>query len=214
MGAGLATKQVTLKPGQHVVRISNDESMEDTFVDTVWVYKDSTIHLSHEFSFPVPKGTIQVSVTPHGDIYVDDSVLEKGTSYASLTCDTGVHIVRVENRRSTEKRFQDTVKVRPGGIETRNYAFTSAPISPDTITEYRPPVPDSGKVAIGSTPRGADIYVDGRLMSHSTPYTFTVKTGQHVIKASSVYKGQVVTKEDTILVEKNTTQNVTFKFDE
>ncbi len=214
IGAGLAAKQVTLKPGQHVVQISNDESIESAFVDTVWVYADSTIHLRHEFTFPAPKGTIEIGVTPHGDIYVDDSILEKGTSFASLTCDTGAHVVRVENRKSSEKRYQDTVMVKPGGAETRNYTFTFPSVARDTSIESRPPAPDSGKVAVGSTPRGADVYIDGQLMSHPTPYTFTVKTGQHVIKASSVYKGQVVTRDTMILVEKDMTKNVTFKFDE
>jgi serine/threonine protein kinase len=214
IGAGLAAKQVALKPGQHVVQVRNDKSIESAFVDTVWVYTDSTIHLRHEFTFPVPKGTIEVSVTPSGDIYVDDSLLERGQSYASLTCDTGLHVVRVENRKSSEKKYQDTVMVKPGGVETRSYIFSFPSVAQDTSVASRPPVPDSGKVAVGSTPRGADIYIDGQLMSHPTPYTFTVETGRHVIKATSVYEGQVLAKEDTILVEKNTTQNVTFKFDE
>jgi hypothetical protein len=104
--------------------------------------------------------------------------------------------------------------VKPGGVETRSYIFSFPSVAQDTSVASRPPVPDSGKVAVGSTPRGADIYIDGQLMSHPTPYTFTVETGRHVIKATSVYEGQVLAKEDTILVEKNTTQNVTFKFDE
>ncbi|MFQ6008216.1 MAG: PEGA domain-containing protein, partial [Candidatus Zixiibacteriota bacterium] len=162
---------------------------------------------------PSPKGSIEVNVTSYGDIYVDDSLLEKGRSYASLTCDTGVHVIRVENRKSTVKKYQDTVTVKPGLIESRSYIFIIPP-PPDASSQPRPSVPDSGRVAIGSRPRGADIYIDGQLMDHKTPYTFKVEAGRHVIRATSVYEGQVITKEDTIIVEVNKTKNISFRFDQ
>lgn len=187
---------------------SDSEKGEAAKLDTTAVVEATTDEGLDISGIPVipATGTISISVTPSGDIYVDDSLLGKGAMSRSLTCDTGIHIIRVENKEATRKVRYDTVLLAADQVLTRNYGF----IIP------RPPVdtplrkPEFGEVRVWSKPGDAIVYIDGKLRKGRTPNTFKLEPGRHVIMVKLEFQGELLTKDTTILVKKDSTHKISF----
>ena len=186
---------------------SDSEKGEAAKLDTTAVVEATTDEGLDISGIPVipATGTISISVTPSGDIYVDDSLLGKGATSRSLTCDTGIHIIRVENEKATRKVRHDTVSLAADQVLTRNYGFTIRQESPPP-----PPEPAFGQVKVGSIPAGADVYIDGEKQREKTIYTFKLKPGEHIIAVELDDEGTPLRAEQTVLVKKDSTHKVVF----
>ncbi len=151
-----------------------------------------------------PTGTIEFTVNPSGDIYLDGLLLGRGKSRMGHEVQPGRHIIRVENGRSREKRRIDTVIVAEGQTLTRSYNFSFPPPKP---------VETLGEVRVGSRPRGATIHIDGELQPQKTNYTFRLKEGRHIIRASLVIDAEEHQETDTIMVVVDSTHKLIFDFE-
>ena len=189
----------------------DSEKGKTTELDTMGVTEDTIGQQSDSVITPVvpPTGTIAIIVTPSGDIYVDDSLLGKGATSRSLTCDTGIHIIRVENRKTTEKVRCDTVLLAADQVLTRNYRFTIPKPPVDTAE----PKPLFREVVIVSKPRGAKVFIDGEPQKQVTNYTFRFTPGEHVVKVKLTIEGEEVEQERTIQVGKDGPDKVVFDFE-
>jgi len=191
---------------------SDSEKGEAAKLDTIAVLEDTTGEGPDISEIPVvpATGIISINVTPLGDIYVDDSLLGKRTKSASLTCDTGIHIIRVENEKATRKVRHDTVSLAADQVLPLTYRFT-IPRPPVNTAE---PKPLFREVVIGSNPRGAKVFIDGELQRQKTPYTFKFTLGEHVVKVVKLtQEGEEVEQDSTILVGEEGPEKVIFDFE-
>jgi serine/threonine protein kinase len=186
---------------------SDGEKGEAAKLDASAMAEDTVSEQSDSVMTPVvpATGTIAITVTPSGDIYVDDSLLGKRVTSRSLTCDTGIHFIRVENKEAARKVRYDTVLLAADQVLTRDYGFIIRQESPPP-----PPEPAFGQVIVGSSPAGADVYIDGEKQREKTIYTFKLKPGEHIIAVERDYEGTPLRAEQTILVEKDSTHKVVF----
>ncbi len=209
LGMNVTTVLFTGAPGRHVIRVHNDEAVDTTRSETVWLTEDSVLKLPFEFTIPPPTGTIDITAAPFGDIYVDGNLLGRGLKDTSLICDTGRHIIRVENRKATRKMRHDTVWLAADEIVSRAYTFTFPKPPVDTV-ESEPAFRD---VVVVSNPRGAYVYIDGKQQHNQTPYTFKFTPGEHVVKVKKTIEGEELEQERTILVGKDGPDKVVFDFE-
>ncbi len=194
--------------GTYVVQVYNVESVEGSLVREVTLQEGSADTISFVFTFSSPTGTIEITALPVGDIYIDDSLLGKGVSNASLECDTGRHMVRIENARSIQKRFEETLSVGMNEVVPRTFRF-SFPLPTDDEREPTPE-PAHGWVRVGSRPPGALVYIDGVQQEHRTIYQFKLEPGAHSIRVELEYEGQLVTDDTTIQVKGDSIHKVSF----
>jgi serine/threonine protein kinase len=155
----------------------------------------------------LPQGNLTINVDPSGDIYVGGNLLARGRNRASAELDTGAYAVRVENRRSNEKVYHDTLQVRASRTVSRDYAFTFPTRPAD------PPIEPLGEVRVGSRPRGASIYIDGELQRQKTNYTFELKPGRHIIRVALTIGDEEHDRADTLMVVADSTHKVIFEFE-
>lgn len=159
-----------------------------------------------------PQGEIQLAVIPSGDIYFDGNLLGQNITDTSLAADTGRHVIRVENDRAVNKVITDTVYLAVDDSYLQRYEFE--------FTEEKPPeskpvtVTETGKVLIGSRPRGADVYIDGELQQQQTPYTFPLAVGIHIVRIELEVGGNLLSKVDTVRVSKDASVRVFFNTEE
>ncbi|MCB2229538.1 protein kinase [bacterium] len=158
-------------------------------------------------------GELRVSIAPSGDVFLNDQLVAEDESSFEERLDTGLYVVRVENGGSREKRWIDTVEVGADALVSRSYSFTFQSATPSQPTPSRP-VAATGEVRVGSSPRGADIVIDGELQRQKTNYTFKLKPGRHVIVAAMDVGGVTVRQVDTVYVESNKVHKVVFDFEQ
>jgi len=151
------------------------------------------------------KGHLTIEVDPRGDIYLDDVQQVRSEGRFEAEVDTGRHLIRVENRASRQKRFQDTVHIAPDESVTKSYRFTFLP-TPE-------PAAATGMVVVGSRPRGADIYIDHVLQPQKTNYTFSLPPGRHIFRATLLVEGGQLVRADTIRVFADSTNTLMFDFE-
>jgi hypothetical protein len=187
---------------------SDGEKGEAAKLDTTVVVEDTAGEGPGISEIPVVPvtGTINVSVTPSGDIYVDDSLLGKGATSSSLTCDTGIHIIRVENKEAARKVRYDTVLLAADQVLTRSYRFTIPKPPVDTPVQK----PEFGEVRVWSQPGDAVVYIDNKLRKGRTPNTFKLEPGYHTIMVKLEFQGELLTEDTTILVKKDSTHKISF----
>ena len=154
----------------------------------------------------VPKGTIVLKVIPSGDLFLDGTVIGRNISDTFFARDTGMYILRVENSRAVQKTIIDTIRVTALTRLLRRYTFD---ISKPVEAASRPTAA-SGKVAIGSIPRGGSIYIDGKIQLQETPYTYTLDAGQHIIMIILDRGGQSLSYVDTVTISGDSLQKVFF----
>lgn len=161
-----------------------------------------------------PQGTLSLSIEPSGKLYLGEELIGSDISSQSITGDTGQYIVRIENNRATNSPIVDTVEIFADQNINRSYAFNFPPVNNDVAEDNEPappPVKGKGTVLVGSRPRGADIFIDGKLQSEKTPYTFTLVEGQHIFKLALDLEGRRFEFIDTVRVEKNGEHRVFYK---
>ena len=140
-------------------------------------------------------GMIEISVTPKGDIFIDDSLIASGETQASLEYNAGRHVIRVENSRANEKLYIDTVWVAEGFRVEKSYSFSfPAPPKPK-------PKPVMGKIMVGSRPGGATVYIDGEKQKQQTIFTFDVTAGAHSVRVEKTVDGILRQADTTITVK-------------
>jgi len=208
LGQNVTGASLTSKAGTHVVHVRNEEATERALYDTVWLAADTVLALAFDFTaYLLPTtGTIDISVAPDGDIYVDDSLLGRKTAQASLTCDTGMHLIRVENKNATRKVLHDTVWLAADQVVPLTYQFTIS--KPPPVTTETKPV--FKKVVVVTKPRGADVYIDGELQKEKTNYTFRLSYGEHIVKVKLTRGGEELEQQRSIEVTKHGPDKVVF----
>ncbi len=158
-------------------------------------------------------GTISVAATPSGDVYVDDSLVGRMVDSVSVTCDTGRHIVTVRNERATRPLLTDTIMVTADQVVPLSFRF-SFPVDDDaggTTPAPPEPEPESGYVTVGSSPKGADVYIDNVKQRGTTNRRFKVTPGRHIVRVELTSQGRLLTQQDTVTVA--TDDNVKVSFD-
>ena len=181
--------------GQETLSPDIDELTEETVVESV----PST-------------GLLKLAIIPSGDFYLDEMLIGSGITDTSLESDTGTHYIRVENTGAVNKVLYDTVYLSKGETLPRRYTFEIAAVEeqkkePEPKTK---PVATGGKVLVGSRPRNADIYIDGKLQEQQTPYTFTLSTGRHIVRINVEYNGRMFDYVDTVQVTGDGSHRVFF----
>jgi len=142
----------------------------------------------------IPRGILEIKITPAGDIYVDNQLKGRNKTNLELSLDTGRHNIRVVNRESVEESFDREIDLAENARLTENFKFTFP--SPENIV----------KVKIGTrlndvSLRNATIEIDGDEHSLKTPNTYEFTPGRHTIKA-------YITLEDGTFLEKDTTVTI------
>ena len=139
---------------------------------------DTTLNVGDpSLSLVPPTGILEVSIQPKGDIYLDNSLLKAETDAWMVDIDTGQHIVRVENSKSTTPIKADTFYLMADSTEHLDFVFTMPQPKP------KPPPPEKKvEVVIASIPLGSTVFIDGKQQAKGTPYTYPMKKGEHRIR--------------------------------
>jgi len=154
-----------------------------------------------------PIGYLAISAEPYGDLYLDGALIGLNVSDTTLSRDAGLHVLTIQNAKADNRVIVDTVVIGPNENIQRNYAF-EIPTPPQHRTDPAPAA--TGKVLVGSIPRGADIFIDGQRQPNQTPYTFTLETGKHEIKIIINTGGKNLVHIDTVNITKDGTEKVFF----
>jgi hypothetical protein len=154
----------------------------------------------------VSTGTLNITVTPPSDIFIDGRKLADGRSSATSSVEAGPVVVRLENPGSVERQIIDTVRLASGETVNRSYTFTMP-------RQTEPTGPAAGEVRIGSRPRGASVFIDGELQSHKTNYTFYVPEGSHTIRATLILDGEELERTEQLHIVADSVYRVMFEFD-
>ena len=168
---------------------------------------DKSAPSSFEIDFAAPvlaTGTLSIDVSPSGDISIDGERVASSAGSASQEVDTGRHVIKIENSRSRQKWYVDTVAVAGGETVQREYAFTF----PQARVEEK-----FGEARVGSRPRGASVYIDGDLQPQKTNYTFKLKPGRHIIKSTMTLDGREIEHVDTVRIVADSSLKVLFDFE-
>ena len=155
-------------------------------------------------SATVPEGRLAVTVEPSGDVYIGDRIQERNSTGFNIAIDTGSYLIRAENSRSREKILTKRIRVAPGETVNHSFTFTIPP---------RPPVAEPAEVRVGSSPRGADIFVNGTKQDVQTNNTLRLKPGKYTITVEITRDGQNLSRSRDITVAGDTVHKVLFDFD-
>ncbi|MEW5923614.1 MAG: serine/threonine-protein kinase [Candidatus Zixiibacteriota bacterium] len=159
-------------------------------------------------------GILALTIAPSGDFYFDENLIGAAMAETSLTTDTGMHYIRVENKNAIYKILHDTIYLSPGETLPRRYTFEIAQVQEPEPKPGPKPVTGNGKVAVGSRPRGGEIYIDGKLQQQQTPFTFTLSNGRHIFKINVEQGGKMLSFTDTVNVEIEGSHRVFFNAEE
>lgn len=157
---------------------------------------------------------LALTIAPSGDFYFDNNLIGSAMAETSLTSDTGIHYIRVENNHAVNKVLHDTIYLSPGETLPRRYTFEIARVQEPESKPEPKPVTGNGKVAVGSRPRGGEIYIDGKLQQQQTPFTFTLSNGRHIFKINVEQGGRMLSYSDTVNVEIGGSHRVFFDAEE
>ena len=147
---------------------------------------------------------LEISVSPPGDLYVDDSLIRLSTDAEIVDVDTGRHIVRVENSRASNPIIIDTVHVVADEARRLDYTFTMPKPKP------KPPQVKVYDVRIGSEWRvRATVFIDGEEQADRAPGTFSIKEGEHAIRFEFVDNSGESHSLDTVVYVRSGTR-ITF----
>ncbi len=152
---------------------------------------------------PLQQATLDISVRPRGDIFVDGQPYGRNTSGATVQVDTGSHTIRVVNVSSEQGELSETVHISAGETQHVPFRFTFAGVEP---------VPDSGDIVIGSWPTvGGTVFIDGRRMEVQTPNTFRLPAGRYTIKVILEVDGEMQELTGTVTIKSG--ERIKKKFD-
>ena len=182
---------------------------------------------------PPGQGTLDINITPAGDLYVDNKLIGLSTSAQSLSLEPGRHIIRVENERAVDTReFADTIQLAANKELVRDYVFKLP--APETVsggetadrvsrrgrdessqnhsTDTKPPVEKPrGFLVVGSRPRGGEIYINGVLQKDKTPYTFELSPGKYTVNVVIHKNGKTFEHLYRLTIKSGGREKVLFK---
>ncbi len=144
-------------PADHEVRTGDTSGSADTVVPVL--------------------GLIKVMVDPSGDVYLDDSLVKGGARAWMARIDTGVHTVRVENKKATQKVLSRSFNLLADSTQELEFDFK--------IEKPKPPPPQirTYKVAIGSEYRArGKVFIDGVAQTRPAPATYNIREGKRSIR--------------------------------
>jgi serine/threonine protein kinase len=179
--------------------ISTNTGLQDTGL-TIANINDTTSTAA------APKGSINLTIRPTGDVYINNDLMARDKSSYLARLDTGLTIVRVENNKAMEKELVDTIALANNATVNREYVFH---IPTDTQIA-KPPVKSFGTVLVGSHPKGGDIYIDDELREEKTPYSFRLPAGKHVIRVEVDNEGEMMQKTYPVEITRNDTVRIIF----
>ncbi len=158
----------------------------------------------------LPTGTVEISVRPSGDIFIDDELLEENSSGTSVTLDTGIHQLRLVNERAVNREIRDDLIVATDTTIQVSYTFRFS-TGPPPQTQ---PAVTQGEVKVGSKPTiGADVYIDGELQTRKTPSGFKLSPGLHVIRAVLLVDGVSRERIDSVTIVAGRSERIMFDFE-
>jgi predicted Ser/Thr protein kinase len=163
-----------------------------------------------------PQGDLKVTVSPSGDIYVDNQVVRENSPEATLKLDTGYHDLVVRNNAAAEKKeFSDRFHVTADTTIALSYHFAlPARAKPTEGSTPSKPAGRHGELRVGSKPLiGATVYIDGELQRRTTPSAFNLRPGEHIVRATLLIDGQTKERVDTVAVVADSSAKVIFDFE-
>lgn len=181
--------------------------------------RESVPSATASFSITVPEklattpvmstGSLEITVQPQGDIYVDGRLQGRERKKLDLTLDTGKHSIRIENPNSIEKTLTDNVAIAAGSKQSKVFRFTFPSPTPPAVSGQT-----LVEVRIGSRPTlGGSVYIDGNLNPRPTPYTYKLTTGKHVIAVTLKVNGVESQLVDTVFIEASGNYGLIFDFE-
>jgi hypothetical protein len=136
---------------------------------TVWPAKGETVNLYATLNPVASDGNIQVTSHPSGAIVTLDGGSWQYTPATFASVNAGSHNLQIS--LSGYQPYGTSAYVAPGQTATVN-----AYLVPN------PPEPRTGSLSVVTSPRGADIYVDGNYIAES-PYVVTnLAAGSHTLR--------------------------------
>lgn len=152
-------------------------------------------------------GQLVLDISPAADrITINDTIVYRDQSDLQTELPTGRYIVAVANEDSRQKQYIDTVDIAAGQTAEKNYRFTFPPPPDDT--------PALGEIRVGSTPRGAQIYINDELQRQKTNFAFRLPPGRHTIRATIEFDGALRELSQTVTLEPEQVQRLSFDFEE
>jgi hypothetical protein len=191
---------------------SGEKSPSPTARDAGTVPSDSAVvqpdgDPSNNQQIATPEGTIELAIRPSGDLYIDGELVGINIQDTSFSTGAGTHNIQVRNEKAVNRVINDEINLSDRDIVQRQYTFEIKEVRTETQAE---PVKRTGKVLIGSRPRGANIYINGKLQQQQTPYTFTLDIGKYVIRLELEKGGDILRHSDTIIVVEDGSHRVFF----
>jgi len=149
----------------------------------------------------VTEGYLTVKVEPRGDVYLDDKLQKRNTASVRMTLKPGRHTVKVVNDKSNQIQLSREVKITNKADITERFQFTFPDIAPE---------PELVKVRIGIKVNGASVtggtlYIDDGKHPLTTPNTYELTAGKHIIRGVITFDGETLDKIDTLEVVKGKT---------
>ncbi len=165
----------------------------------------------------IPQGILELAVRPSGDIYIDGELYSENQKGAEINLDTGRHVVVVRNVSSLEKVFDETVSISANTRESRRYTYSfpkSDNNKPQDTSKAQEPKGEFGRLSVGSRPaNGAMIFINDRLEDQLTPYTFSRKAGEYIVRVQLTIDGKELTLSDTVIVAADSASKLIFDFE-
>jgi len=161
----------------------------------------------------IPQGSLELTVRPSGDIYIDGELYAQNQRDVLLPLDTGRHVVVVRNRNSIEKVFDETVTISADRKETRRFSFSFPEVTQDKPAEPVGQEEIYGHLSVGSRPvNGAMVFINERLQDQVTPFRFKLKAGKYIVRVQMT-DGSELSKTDTVEVAADSTSKLIFNFE-
>ncbi len=223
-GSSTSVQSAELEPGRHTIRIQNKSALfRQDIIDTIDVAAGTSLRRDYYFD-----GALEIGIHPSGSLYINDSLISSSVTSERLAMQPGRHIIRVANLGARgRKEFLDTIRVAANKVLERDYSFTMPSNGGETSehsssqqtgpNESQPaereeeakPVP--GTLILGSRPRGGQIFIDGELQEHRTPYTFSLPPGEHTVRIIIVEDGQTFEHLYRVNIRSGKSEKVLFK---
>lgn len=167
----VSRKLIKLPPGEQSLRLENDKAIDKIYFTNVSVVTGDTIDLSHKFDFAaqVQEGKIKLTIKPAGDFYLDDKLVAENVSKYELKSTAGSHTLKIENNdESVDSVIYDSFELSADQTLNLSYIFIE-----------KPPL---GVLIVSTRPTGGSVYIDGKLQPYVTPFTFSLKPGEYLVR--------------------------------
>ena len=192
VGDSLVAKDVSRKlfklpPGEQSLRLENDKAIDKIYFTNVSVVTGDTIDLSHKFDFAaqVQEGKIKLTIKPAGDFYLDDKLVAENVSKYVLKSIAGSHTLKIENNdESVDSVIYDSFELSADQTINLSYIFIE-----------KPPL---GVLIVSTRPTGGSVYIDGELQPYVTPFTFSLKPGEYLVRL--FLESPPIDRESTLVV--------------